>query len=364
MPVSLTVEQVRRLRMHAQLLDKPLREVAGVVKTLCGLQAQEPEAAALGVRARSTGLVLADVEKARLEQRTVVRTWGWRYTLHLLEAEDFGWWLPLFGPVNIQGSRSRRAELGLDAETGEQGSKLVRQVLAEHGPLTRASLVSKLSQRGLSLGGQAVPHLLGYTASQGHLCLGPDSGSEPTYVLVEDWLPTRPAVNLSGEAAYRELVLRYLSAYGPADQDDMLRWSGLPARELKAAWKACASRLVEVDYAGRRLWLLPGKLEELEEKAQPVVKLLPRYDNFLLGYLNRDALLSPEFSRRINAGGGIVHPLLVADGQVAGTWKSKIQGGRFQITPELFEGLASEFEKCLPAEVADLGRFLGLASSG
>jgi hypothetical protein len=56
--------------------------------------------------------------------------------------------------------------------------------------------------------------------------------------------------------------------------------------------------------------------------------------------------------------------LLVADGQVAGTWKSKIQGGRFQITPELFEGLASEFEKCLPAEVADLGRFLGLASSG
>ena len=88
MAIALSDDQTRFLRLRAQrLAPQPgvaVGDVAGVVQALCGLQAQDAPAAALGVRVRSAGLVAADVERARVEERSVVRTWGPRGTLHLL----------------------------------------------------------------------------------------------------------------------------------------------------------------------------------------------------------------------------------------------------------------------------------------
>ena len=65
------------------------------MKDLCGIQAQDASAAALAVRVRSTGLLNDDIERARVQERSVIRTWGQRGTLHLLATEDLGWLLPL-----------------------------------------------------------------------------------------------------------------------------------------------------------------------------------------------------------------------------------------------------------------------------
>src|SRR6266566_6108208 len=103
MTISLTDDKVRFLRLRAQWLTPQTpggaTSVALVVKEMCGIQAQEAPAAALAVRARSTGLAAADVEQARVQERSVVRTWGPRGTLHLLASDDLGWLLPLMGPV-------------------------------------------------------------------------------------------------------------------------------------------------------------------------------------------------------------------------------------------------------------------------
>ena len=119
--ISLSDIQVRTLRLRAQrLTPQPSgaeTSVAQVVKDLCGIQAQEAPAAALSIRVRSAGLVAADVERARVEERTITRTWGLRGTLHLLATEDLGWLIPLLGPVFIAGDRRRRAELGLPRRT-------------------------------------------------------------------------------------------------------------------------------------------------------------------------------------------------------------------------------------------------------
>ena len=120
MAISLSDDQVRLLRLRAQrLTPRPgdgISDIALLVKELCGIQAQDARAAALALRVRSAGLSAADVERARVQERTIIRTWGQRGTLHLLAAEDLGWLLPLFGPVFIAGSRRRRTELGLDEE--------------------------------------------------------------------------------------------------------------------------------------------------------------------------------------------------------------------------------------------------------
>src|SRR5947209_18720576 len=109
MALTLSDNQTRFLRLRAQRLISPLANnitgVAGVVKALCGIQAQDARAAELAVRVRSMGLVAADVEWARVQERSIIRTWGQRGTLHLLATEDVGWLLSLLGPIFIAGDR-------------------------------------------------------------------------------------------------------------------------------------------------------------------------------------------------------------------------------------------------------------------
>lgn len=121
MTMKLSENHIRLLRLRSQwLLPQPLsaaRNIAQVVQSLCGIQAQEEPSAALAIRARSTGLVTADVAQTRINERSIVRTWGPRGTLHLLTTQDIGWLLPFLGPVFIAGDWGRRAELGLDEDT-------------------------------------------------------------------------------------------------------------------------------------------------------------------------------------------------------------------------------------------------------
>src|SRR6266487_6199 len=258
MAISLSDDQVRLLRLRAQrLTPRPgdgISDVGLLVKELCGIQAQDARAAALALRVRSAGLSAADVERARVQERTIIRTWGQRGTLHLLAAEDLGWLLPLFGPVFIAGSRRRRTELGLDEEMCARGIRVMRETLASQGPLTRAEIAERLAIHGLHIEGQARPYLLYRAALEGVICLGPDHGIEPTYVLLRDWM--QQSQSLPQEAACMELVRRYLGAYGPATPEDMAAWSGLPISRIRAAWRHVADQLMEVESGGSTAWML------------------------------------------------------------------------------------------------------------
>jgi hypothetical protein len=365
MVISLSDDQVRLLRLRAQRLSPKSADVttsvAQVVKDLCGIQAQDALAATLAVRVRSTGLVAADVERARVQERTVVRTWGQRGTLHLLAREDLGWLLPLLGPVFIAAGRRRRAELGLDDDTCARGIRIIRNVLASQGPLTRAELVEQLAAHGLPLEGQARPYLLQRAALEGIICLGPDRGIEPTYVLLSDWVDQEhKGHSLSQEAAYTELALRYLRAYGPATPEDLASWSGMPLSKIRAVWHNIADQIIEVEITGSSAWMLKMCAAWLDEPPSyaPVVRLLPGFDIYLLGYQNRNLAVPRQQAKRINAGGGILHPALLVDGRVLGTWKSKRKKNHLDVVVEPFDQLVPDVHHGLEAEVTDLSRFL------
>jgi hypothetical protein len=367
MTISLSPDHVLLLRLRAQrLTPQPLDAATGVthvVKELCGIQAQDSRAAALAVRVRSAGLVAADVEHARVQQRSIIRTWGPRGTLHLLATEDLSWLLLLFGPVFIAGDQRRRAELGLDEDTCARGITIIRNILATHGPQTRDELVEQLATQGLRLEGQARPHLLSRAALEGLICLGPDRDAEPTYVLLSDWVDPGPA--LPQEAAHAELALRYLKAYGPATPEDQAAWSGMPISKTRAAWQLIANKLIEVQIADRPAWMLKTHAAWLDEPPThaPVVRLLPSFDTYLLGYQKRDLVVPPQYTKRINAGGGMLHPTLLVDGRAMGTWKSKRQKNHLDIMVEPFNHLLPELHRGLEAEIIDLARFLGIKTT-
>ncbi len=367
MPIFLSDDQLRFLRLRAQrLTPQHPGETIGVVqvvKEVCGIQAQDASAATLAVRSRSVGLVVTDVEQAREHDHTIIRTWGPRGTLHLLASDDIGWLLPLLGPVFVAGDRRRREELGLSEEICVRCMHIIRNVLADQGPLTRAELVERLSTNGIHLEGQARPHLLARAALEGLICFGPDRGNEPTYVLLNDWVEQKQTGHsLSEDEAYAELTRRYLSAYGPATPGDQAAWSGLSLSKTRAAWKRIEGELLEVETTGSPVWMLKTQASRLDElpPLTPIVRLLPRFDIYLLGYQKRDLAVPSQYAKRINAGGGIVHPTMLVNGRIVGTWKSKREKNHFVVMVEPFERLALEIDVGLQAEVEDMARFLGV----
>jgi len=362
MPLNLTPQQLRLLRLRAQRLvpsrDAPPATPAQILSAVVGVQAQELKAGLLSLRARGPGFTAAQVEGARQEGRSIVWTWCMRGTLHLIRAEDAGWLLVLFGPDFIAADRKRFEALGWDDALATSAIGLLKAAILEHGGLTRLEVIQLLEANGLPHQGQAPVHLLARAVLGGILCIGPDRGKVPTYVLYEDWLgELRP---LPRPDALLLLARRYLEAYGPSSLDDLASWSGLKRSELRRAWDHMADQLVQVTVGDQSLWILETQLSWLDEPSgpDPVVCLLPRYDTCLLGYKNRDWAVDPAYARRIHPGGGIIHPALLVDGRAMGIWKTGRRRSRLEVRVEPFESLPSDLMPGIEAEVADLGRFL------
>jgi hypothetical protein len=358
----LTASEALLLRLRSQRLDGRQEEPASAVGTtreLCGVQAQEAPAAALALRARCGGLTAAAVERARSEERAVVRTWCMRHTLHLLAADDLGWILPLLSPSLVRASRRRRAELDLNDETYAGGLRALRVVLGAEEPLTRPEISERLAARGIRLEGQAIYHLLSRAALEGFVCLGLERGSVPTYVPLGDW--TNVGRALPRESALAELALRYLGAYGPAGPEDLSAWSGLPVTEARRAWALVSDKLVEVRLAGKAAWMLGERAAWMEEPSGkgPVVRLLPKFDPYLLGYRGRDLAVAPEHARRVHPGGGVLRPVVLVDGRALGTWTITRRRERLEVVVEAFEDLGPDVRAGLDREAGDLARFLG-----
>ncbi len=353
--------QVRRARFASQHLTDETRlgpSPADVASAICGVQAQVPAAAALAMRARSKGLVAEDVPRALSAERSIVRTWLMRGTLHVTAAQDVRWLLALFGPVFDAGGRRRRLELGLDEATCHAGLAVIRDVLGKLGPLTRHQILEHLLARGVRIASSGPPliHLIAHAGRVGVICLGPPRGSDDTYVLLDDWVPRgKPVVR---DAALAELARRYLAAYGPATEDDLATWSGLPIGDARGAIKAIVTELREIGAAGRTMWILTGRLSGAAG-GNPVMRLLPNFDTYVLGYRDRDLMIAPEFTSRIQRGGGWLHPALAVDGWIIATWHLQRRKGQLDVIVEPFESLDQAALSDLQEEVADVSRFAG-----
>lgn len=278
----------------------------------------------------------------------------------MLVAEDVTWLVGLLGPQIAAADSRRRRQLGLDDDLGQRALRAIPQILS-NGPITRVDLVADLDRRGIRIDQttNAAAHLCLYAAALGLICRGPDQeDGEPTYVLLDDWLGSRRRRHPKDPLA--ELATRYLAAHGPADPHDLAAWAGISFGQARRAFHLNASRLTEVEVAGRPQWVLAGAAEPDGPRGRkPEVRLLGAFDPYLLGYADRDLALSPRFASRIQAGGGWIHPALTVDGFVMGTWRQRRSGAGISVELEPFEPLDRRLAPLLQAEIGDLIRFLG-----
>lgn len=326
---------------------------------MSGLQAQQLRAAELGLRARSAGLRLEQVRQALNDERSIARTWLMRGTLHLVAAEDLRWMLALLGPLFGRVHRARHAELGLDDGLKDRGVRAIRRLLQNAGPLTRGEIVEGLGRFGIALDrkSQAPIHLIANAAWQGVCCLGPDrENGESTYVLLDDWIPRTSPSSVSTA----ELARRYFDAYGPASADDFAYWSGLPSSEVRIAMTGISSRLAVLGLRGTTVFLPKGRLTAMPSSKTKSLRLLPAFDTYLLGYRSRDLAVPASLQRRLQRGGGWIHPTVVVDGGVVAAWTMRKRAGRLLIEIETSAALERDHSRSIENEIRDVRRFLSM----
>ena len=332
-------------RLTAQALSgAPLKRPVDVAERLLAVQGQDPRGTRLAVRARTSGLSAADVDRELTEERSLLITWLNRGTLHLVRSEDYSLLQMLTTPQLLTANTRRLRQEGVSEKAAERAIGTIERSLAEEGPLSGAQLMERLEASKVPVAGQAFIHLMFLSALRGISVRGPMVGRQHAYVLVRDWLGPRKAVDR--DKALAELARRYLVGHGPADERDLARWAGLPLRDARAGLGAIASELVEredglIDLAKRR-----------PVEPHPPPRLLGAFDPLLLGWASRDEVVGPH--KLLVTTNGIFRPFALVDGRAVATWR--YVKGKVGIEP-----LGKVGKKAMTALEADAGaveRFL------
>jgi hypothetical protein len=350
----MTLRDISRLRLASQQISVQMaRTPADVVASFGAMQAQDYASALWAIGLRLSSASEAEIEQA-VAGREIVRSWPMRGTLHFVAADDLRWMLALMTPRVIAASRRRWEELELSDAIFVKSRKVVEKLLGGGKILAREDLLAGLEGRGISTAGGRAYHILWRLAQERVLCFGPRDGKQKTFVLLDEWIPR--SRELSGEAALAELALRYFTSHGPATQADFVWWSGLKVSDAKAGLAEAGTRLANETVDGKVYWMA----RDLAPVGVSGGFLLPAFDEYLLGYADRGAVLEAKHSPKVVPGSnGVFLPMLVRDGLVVGTWKRS--SGRKEVTIQ-----AIPFARLAMAPFAKAtkryGSFLGLAA--
>ncbi|GAA2742264.1 winged helix DNA-binding domain-containing protein [Terrabacter aerolatus] len=348
--------RMRRARVAALGLE-PRLDAPGpvsaldVARELGALQAQDYASGAWSLGVRS-GLTLAQVEQA-VSDREVVRTWPMRGTIHWVPAEDARWMCELLASPRSTTLATRFAQLGITEAEVELSGRLFEEHLRR--PMSRPDVASLLLEHGIDPSGQRNYHLIGHHCMSGLICQGPLIGKQPSFVLIDKWVPhSRKPSREEGLATVAE---RYVRSHGPVTERDLAGWLLKPLGLAREALALVGDRIVREHLDGQT-WLTHVDAREVSEGPGGML-LLPQWDEFLLGYKSRDVTLPPERVVEVVPGRNMVFkPTIVVDGEVTGTWR-RVQGrDRVQLEVTPFADLPARRWREVEQAAARYGTFL------
>lgn len=347
-------------RLFNQRIDgEKFKKPEEVVRWMGAMQAQDYLQSLWAIGLRMQSVTVADIEQA-IADRKILRTWPMRGTIHFVPPEDAKWMLKLSAVRMLARDKRRREQLELDETIIEHSQKLFHDALKGGKQLSRLNMMKLLADAGINPEGQRGYHLLWYMAQTGLICFGPIEDKQQTFVLLDEWVPT--SRQLSREESLAVLAERYVVSHGPATLYDFAGWAGLTVTDAKAGLEAAKSGLLLEKIHGQEYWLAkdaPGQKAHTTSS----VFLLPGFDEYLLGYKDRSAVLAAEHAQKIVPGNnGIFLPTIVVAGQVVGTWKRTLGKNALDIRLKPFTQLGNSEERAIEA-AKWYSDFLGLPLS-
>lgn len=349
-------ERILTLRLAQQLLQQPLfskpEELLGYMGAM---QAQDPVHIRWSVGCRLIGATDASIDQAFTDKK-IVRTWSLRGTLHAHAAADVRWITALVAERLVKGMGARHRDLELDDSTLNRCFDQLQKAMAGKSPLTKSELSIALAQIGIMAEGIRLTHILWLGVMQQLFCLGPRRGSELTYVLLDEWVPT--AKTIDRQTAAYTLALRYLQSHSPASLEDFIWWSGLTKTEALTAFSDLKNQLT-VELVGDRPYYFFSEQAPIRKSPSPLLAL-PAFDEYLIAYTDRSWCLDPKYASKVVQSNGIFNPFILKNGEVIASWKRSIGKKEIKIDLTAFSPLSSEERLAIEQSFSSYKQFMNL----
>jgi hypothetical protein len=315
----LSLRELNRALLARQLLlERRKLSVQAAVERICAIQAQWPQSPYIALWTRLIGFRKEQLTHA-LEEKHVVKSQLFRITLHITSARDYPYYAAAWLPA------ARDTTPGVTTKKLDELSRLVQEA-AMKGPVTQAEVEELAAEgmRGFRWRTRTLTPLL-------HL---PPSGTWSHYGRVQlRAMQAYLGVELPArEDGAEHLVKRYLAAFGPATQQDLLRFAGVRVGDLRPGLDRLDLRTFRDD-RGRLLLDLPRAPLPDGDKPAPV-RFLPKWDSSLLAYAppERTRILPEKYRPTVIRKNGDVIPTVLVDGFVAAGWNVD-RKGKLEISP-------------------------------
>jgi len=356
---QLAQQRLRTQRLTGRGFETP----AEAVRWFGAVQAQEYWGGLWALGLRTTGATEASVEQA-IAERKIVRSWPLRGTLHFTTPEDLRWMLKWLAPITLARVASRFRQFDLDAPIFARSATAIVKALEGGRQLTRAQLYARLERARVATGAGRGSHVLFRLANDGLICFWTHDGKQPTFALLDEWLPASRI--LDRDEALAELARRYFTSHGPATLQDFTWWSGLPAGDARRGVEAARVKAPHLtpSHAAPRTAAPRTSARRTSHSAlrssssRPHVVLLPPYDEYTVAYKDRSAALDPKHAAATR--NGIFSPAILIDGRIAGLWARGFTPSGVTIALRPLARLTTAESRAIAAAAGRYGRFLGL----
>ncbi|MEW6130808.1 MAG: winged helix DNA-binding domain-containing protein [Acidobacteriota bacterium] len=345
------ISDIPKQRLHNQhLAITKFKKPGDVVAWLGAVQAQDFPGSLWAIGLRTQNALEADIHKA-IAERSIVRTWPMRGTLHFVAATDAHWMLKLLASRVIAGIKRRSQQMELTEADIIRSEKILVRALEGGNQLTRGAMYKLLENAGISTTNSRGLHILGRLAHERLICFGAREGKQPTFVLLDEWVPAPK--HLERDEALAELARRYFTSHAPATLQDFVWWSGLTMTDARTAIDLAKAFLVQENLADVTYWMPSSMPSAKLEKS--IAFLLPPFDEYTVAYKDRSAVLDPMYANFLHNGNGIFSPIIVINGQVVGIWKRTVKKEKLIIQSTPF----TKFSKAQTRSIRDAANRYG-----
>lgn len=345
----MTLTEIARYRLVSQQLSGThMQSAVEMVEWLGAVQGQEYTQTKWGLGLRLPHLTDKEIE-GELNKGKILRTHLLRPTWHIVSAKDIRWLLKLTAPGVRKVNGYMYRQLELDNKVFSRCIDILAKVLQGGKHLTRKEINETFEKHKIVAKGHRLSYIMMHAELEGIICSGSRKGNQFTYALLDERIRYRKSLERTDALA--ELTTRYFSSRGPATIKDFATWSGLTISDCKNGVEMLKPLLEKEITEGQEYFFNPKAA--LPEKQSDKMHLLPVYDEFIMGYKDRSAIMT------LKNNAPFLHDcMIVFRGQIIGTWKRTVLKKSIETAFDFFKPLNRKQSTALDEAVNRFSGFM------
>ncbi len=296
------------------------------------------------------------------EKRTLVKIWGIRATVHIIPTEHV---VEYYQATKGAGGRHPLIRL-------EPVHKRMLKILDEDGPLTAQELtdhIPELKSRvqtkygDMTLGQWSLRQMCHSVILVPGKPKGDWKSNLHTYLNFNKWLPSVDLEALDEHEAKTNVILHYLSGFGPVMIEDIAWWIGIGKGDVKEILDAMSDKIEHIKIHGLEgtFFILKSDLEQLQGFSfkKDTVHLLPKFDPYIMGYKDRRRIIPIKYEKSVYwSTRGEISATITANGHIIGTWSHKEEKNKIKIVLSLFEKTDKYLRTVIGEQAEGLAHFM------